>query len=68
MEVFGFATEGQTEQTNQELFAEFSNGNQTFTVDQFHGICEKIGEHFSRQEIEAMIQAADANQDGAIDY
>ena len=50
------------------MFAEFSEGKQTFTVDQFHTICEKIGEHFTRQEIEAMIQAADANQDGVIDY
>ena len=50
------------------MFAEFSEGKQTFTVDQFHTICERIGEHFTRQEIEAMIQAADTNQDGVIDY
>ena len=68
LQVFGFASEEQSEASNQELFAEFSAGKQTFTVDQFHEICERIGEHFSKQEIEAMIQAADANHDGVIDY
>ena len=68
LQVFGFASEEQSEATSQELFAEFSSGKQSFSVDQFHEICERIGEHFSRQEIEAMIQAADANQDGVIDY
>lgn len=68
LDVFGFASSDQTEQTNQELFGEFTHGAQTFNVDQFHEICERIGEHFPRAEVEAMFQAADTNGDGLIDY
>lgn len=35
LEVFGFAGEDTSEATSQELFSEFAQGKQSFTVDQF---------------------------------
>ena len=68
LEIFGFSSDSSTESSNQDLFAEFTNGGQTFNSEDFKSICERVGEHFSPAEVEAMVQAADANADGVIDY
>ena len=68
LDIFGFSNETNTETSNQDLFSEFTNGGQTFDSENFKSICERVGEHFSPAEVEAMVQAADANNDGVIDY
>jgi Ca2+-binding EF-hand superfamily protein len=44
------------------------NGVGSFGVEEFGEICESVGERFSQTEIEQMIEYADKDRDGRINF
>jgi Ca2+-binding EF-hand superfamily protein len=53
----------------QQLFEVFDRNSQgSFGVEEFAEICESVGERFSQAEIEQMIEYADKDRDGRINF
>ena len=53
----------------QQLFEVFDkNSLGSFGVEEFAEICESVGERFSQAEIEQMIEYADKDRDGRINF
>ena len=44
------------------------HGQGSFGVEEFAEICESVGERFSQAEIEQMIEYADKDRDGRINF
>ena len=68
LEVFGFGgSEG--EQTWQQVYDLFdARGTGCFNTEDFARCCESVGEIFTDSEYEKMIEYADRDQDGGINF
>lgn len=69
LEIFGFSSDAKSETTLQSLFEEFDKeGKGHFTEAEFALVADAIGERFTDNEITTMIQYADKDKDGVINY
>ena len=60
---------GDTEQCLQESFQFFDqDGNGLISASELKNVMKKFGENLSEEEVDAMIQAADMQGDGHIEY
>lgn len=68
LDIFGFNGES-NETTHQAIFEEFDKGGHgIFGPEQFEKIAASVGEHFSAAEVDQIIQYADKDRDGGINY
>jgi Ca2+-binding EF-hand superfamily protein len=68
IDIFG-QPEVQSEATLKELYEIFDpNGTNCFGPEEFERVCDMVGEKFSPQEISQMIDYADRDRDGGINY
>ncbi|XP_034878289.1 calmodulin-like [Mirounga angustirostris] len=58
-----------SEQDMQEVFRTFDlDGNGRISVDELKQAMAKLGQTLSQEELDAMIQEADTDKDGQVDY
>ncbi|XP_030885537.1 calmodulin-like protein 5 [Leptonychotes weddellii] len=58
-----------SEQDMQEVFCTFDlDGNGRISVDELKQAMAKLGQTLSQEELDAMIQEADTDKDGQVDY
>ncbi|XP_025709353.1 calmodulin-like [Callorhinus ursinus] len=58
-----------SEQDVQEVFRAFDlDGNGRISVDELKQAMAKLGQTLSQEEVDAMIQEADVDKDGQVDY
>lgn len=68
VQIFG-VPETQTEASLHELYEVFDpNGTNCFGPEDFERVCESVGERFTPQEVDQMIDYADKDRDGGINY
>lgn len=68
LEIFG-QSENQTETTLQQLYEVFDpNGTNCFGPEDFERVCDMVGERFTPQEVDQMIDYADKDRDGGINF
>jgi Ca2+-binding EF-hand superfamily protein len=59
----------QTEASLHELYQEFDpNGTNCFGPEEFERVAEMVGESFTPQELHQMIDYADRDRDGGINF
>ena len=67
--IFGFSGTQQGELSLQNLFDEFDKGGKGyFTFEDFANVSDMVGERFSVNELQAMIDFADTDHDGVISF
>jgi len=68
LQIFG-QPETTTEASLRELYEIFDfNGTGSFGGDEFEKVAESVGERFTPQEVDQMIDYADKDRDGGINY
>jgi calmodulin len=68
LEIFGFGSEG-GEATLQSVFAAFDYTNSgSFGAEEFEKVAATVGDNFSAAEVDQIIEYADKDRDGAINY
>nr|XP_012421844.1 PREDICTED: calmodulin-like protein 5 [Odobenus rosmarus divergens] len=68
-EVFKSMKSWGSEQDMQEVFRAFDlDGNGRISVDELKQAMAKLGQTLSQEELDAMIQEADVDKDGQVDY
>ncbi len=68
IQIFG-QPETQTEASLHELYEVFDpNGTNCFGPEDFERVCDSVGERFTPQEVDQMIDYADKDRDGGINY
>jgi Ca2+-binding EF-hand superfamily protein len=69
LEIFGFGSDGASEATLQTVFDTFDpTGSGAFGAEEFEKVAAGAGEHFSAAEVDQIIEYADKDHDGAINY
>ena len=69
LDVFGFGGDATNEATLQTVFEAFDlNAAGAFGPEEFEKVAATVGEHFSAEEVDQMIQYADKDRDGVINY
>lgn len=69
LEVFGFGSDSATEGTLQSVFEAFdTTGSGAFGPEEFEKVAASVGEQFSTAEVDQMIEYADKDRDGVINY
>jgi Ca2+-binding EF-hand superfamily protein len=69
LDIFGFGGESTSEATLQTVFEAFdTTGSGAFGPEEFEKVAASVGEHFSSAEVDQMIQYADKDRDGVINY
>jgi Ca2+-binding EF-hand superfamily protein len=68
LDIFG-QSENQTEASLQQLYEVFDpNGTNCFGPEDFEKVCDMVGERFTPQEVDQMIDYADKDRDGGINF
>jgi Ca2+-binding EF-hand superfamily protein len=69
LEIFGFGSDTANEATLQSVFDAFdSTGSGSFGAEEFEKVAAGVGEHFSAAEVDQIIEYADKDRDGAINF
>lgn len=69
LDIFGFGGDSNNETTLQTVFEAFdTTGSGAFGPEEFEKVAASVGEHFSSSEVDQMIDYADKDRDGAINY
>ena len=69
LEVFGFGSDSANEGTLQSVFEAFdTTGSGAFGPEEFEKVAQSVGEQFSTAEVDQMIEYADKDRDGVINY
>ena len=69
LDIFGFGGDSNNEATLQTVFEAFdTTGSGAFGPEEFENVAASVGEHFSSSEVDQMIDYADKDRDGAINY
>lgn len=68
LDIFGY-NDNQSEASLQQLYEAFDpNGTNCFGPEDFEKVCDSVGERFSTQEVDQMIDYADKDRDGGINF
>jgi Ca2+-binding EF-hand superfamily protein len=69
IEIFGFGGDSTNEGTLQTVFEAFdTTGSGAFGPEEFEKVASSVGEHFSAAEVDQMIEFADKDRDGVINF
>lgn len=69
LDIFGFGGDSNSEATLQTVFEAFdSTGQGAFGPEEFEKLAASVGEHFSSAEVDQMIDFADKDRDGLINF
>jgi len=69
LDIFGFGGDSASETTLQSIFEAFdTTGAGAFAAEEFEKAAASVGENFSSAEVDQMIDFADKDRDGAINY
>lgn len=69
LEVFGFGGDSTSEGTLQAVFEAFdTTGSGAFGPEEFQKVAASVGENFSAAEVDQMIEYADKDRDGVINF
>lgn len=69
LDIFGFGGDSASETTLQTVFEAFDiNAAGAFGPEEFEKVAASVGESFSAAEVDQMIQYADKDRDGVINY
>lgn len=69
LEIFGFGSDSTSESSLQSIFEAFdTTGSGAFGPEEFEKVAASVGEHFSSAEVDQMIDFADKDRDGAINF
>ena len=69
LDIFGFGSETGSEGSLQTVFEAFdTTGSGAFGPEEFEKVAASVGEHFSSAEVDQMIEYADKDRDGVINY
>lgn len=67
--IFGFNSDSNSETTLQTVFEEFDkDGKGIFGAAEFERVAASVGEHFSAAEVDQIIEFADKDRDGGINF
>jgi Ca2+-binding EF-hand superfamily protein len=67
--IFGFNADSTSETTLQTVFEEFDKeGKGIFAAEDFERVAASVGENFSAAEVDQIIEYADKDRDGGINY
>ena len=69
LEIFGFGGDSTSEGSLQTIFEAFdTTGSGAFGPEEFEKVAASVGEHFSSAEVDQMIDFADKDRDGVINF
>lgn len=69
LDVFGFGSDTASEGTIQTVFEAFdTTGSGAFGPEEFEKVAASVGENFSAAEVDQMIEYADKDRDGVINF
>lgn len=69
LDIFGFSGDTQSEASLQSVFEAFdTTGSGAFGPEEFEKVAASVGEHFSAAEVDQMIEYADKDRDGVINF
>jgi Ca2+-binding EF-hand superfamily protein len=69
LDIFGFSGDANTESSIGQLFEAFDINKQgSFGPEEFEKVAASVGENFSAAEVDQMIDYADKDRDGGINY
>ena len=69
LDIFGFGSDSASEGTLQSVFEAFdTTGSGAFGPEEFEKTAASVGESFSAAEVDQMIEYADKDRDGLINY
>ena len=69
LNIFGFSGDGNSEASVSQLFEAFDLQNHGFFgPEEFEKVAASVGENFSAAEIDQMIDYADKDRDGGINF
>ena len=69
LDIFGFGGDGTSETSLQTVFEAFdTTGSGAFGPEEFEKTAASVGENFSAAEVDQMIEYADKDRDGLINY
>lgn len=69
LDIFGFGGDATSEATLQTVFEAFdTTGSGAFGPEEFEKVAASVGEHFSSAEVDQMIEYADKDRDGVINF
>ena len=69
LDIFGFGNDSSSEGTLQSVFEAFTGGSaDSFGPEEFEKVAGSVGESFSTAEVDQMIDFADKDRDGFINY
>jgi Ca2+-binding EF-hand superfamily protein len=69
LDIFGFSGDGNSEASIGQLFEAFDINKQgSFGPEEFEKVAASVGENFSAAEVDQMIDYADKDRDGGINY
>jgi Ca2+-binding EF-hand superfamily protein len=69
LDIFGFSGDTQSETSLQSVFEAFdTTGSGAFGPEEFEKVAASVGEHFSAAEVDQMIEYADKDRDGVINF
>jgi Ca2+-binding EF-hand superfamily protein len=69
LDIFGFGGDSNSEATLQTVFEAFdSTGQGAFGPEEFEKLAASVGEHFNSAEVDQMIEFADKDRDGLINF
>jgi len=69
VDIFGFGGDATNEATLTTVFEAFDqSGTGAFGPEEFEKVAASVGEHFSSSEVDQMIEFADKDRDGVINF
>jgi Ca2+-binding EF-hand superfamily protein len=69
LEIFGFGSDSANEATLQSVFETFdTTGSGSFGAEEFERVAASVGDNFSAAEVDQIIEYADKDHDGVINY
>jgi Ca2+-binding EF-hand superfamily protein len=69
LDIFGFGSEDTSETSLQTVFEAFDTSKSgAFGPEEFEKVAASVGEHFSSAEVDQIIQYADKDRDGVINF
>lgn len=69
LDIFGFGSDNASEGTLQNIFEAFdTTGSGSFGPEEFEKVAASVGENLSSSEVDQMIEYADKDRDGVINF
>lgn len=68
LEIFGFGSDSSSEATIQTVYEAFDPTGEGITPEAFEKVAASVGEHFSAAEVDQMIDYADKDRDGVVNF